>query len=422
MKDHIDNIKNNENKTSNNPSLKLQTNNNITKRSYFTSAINNEDNKNTLILSYLDSIKVNVDKMSSDSEKLQHLIENEWIDIMKNKLQDPNNANHRLISCIHSVNETLYLYLEKSRTIKRLFPSLIDDLNKIANLIIAFSMIVTYSSKYGYTHIAGQIGRMVLYSIYRYQLNEAKNIYFKDKEKDTNIDIYEYFMNYQDFKECNNINEQKLVELGDIYINMFIFNDIVIRHYDKYDSNLAMIKINPDYIKDIVDNIIVHPSSLPMVCQPNKWSDNDFGGFLINREDQNEIIKGSSYKHLHKIENRTNLYKAVNYLNSIKFEINNDLLKYIENEGKHLIEELENNNKLHTLITLKLANIYGKIPFYLNVHADWRGRLYTHSFFLSYQGDDLSSSLIQFDEGESLNECGKIIFIFMVQMLIILII
>ena len=47
-----------------------------------------------------------------------------------------------------------------------------------------------------------------------------------------------------------------------------------------------------------------------------------------------------------------------------------------------------------------------KIPFYLSHMADWRGRIYTHSFFISYQSGDFSNSLINFYEGEKITKDG----------------
>lgn len=44
------------------------------------------------------------------------------------------------------------------------------------------------------------------------------------------------------------------------------------------------------------------------------------------------------------------------------------------------------------------------IPFYLNHICDWRGWVYTQSFFISYQGDDFSNSLINFYEGEKIKK------------------
>jgi DNA-directed RNA polymerase len=55
-----------------------------------------------------------------------------------------------------------------------------------------------------------------------------------------------------------------------------------------------------------------------------------------------------------------------------------------------------NLTKLNIEITLKIVSKYKNLPFYLPTNADWRGRIYTSSFFLSYQGSDFSNALIQF--------------------------
>lgn len=65
-----------------------------------------------------------------------------------------------------------------------------------------------------------------------------------------------------------------------------------------------------------------------MISKPNFWSDNDFGGFLINSEEKNDLITKSN-QHKHIIENRDKLYNAINYLNSIKFKINKSLIHFV---------------------------------------------------------------------------------------------
>jgi hypothetical protein len=46
------------------------------------------------------------------------------------------------------------------------------------------------------------------------------------------------------------------------------------------------------------------------------------------------------------------------------------LLDYLNNEGSFLLDLIEADNILHRIITLKIANTFSNIPFYLNVHAD----------------------------------------------------
>ena len=77
-----------------------------------------------------------------------------------------------------------------------------------------------------------------------------------------------------------------------------------------------------------------------MISPPVKWSGSQFGGYLENK--QISIITGSLIAQQHKTENLANLYKAVNYLQEIKFGINNQLLDFINNEGSYLLEKLDN--------------------------------------------------------------------------------
>jgi DNA-directed RNA polymerase len=48
--------------------------------------------------------------------------------------------------------------------------------------------------------------------------------------------------------------------------------------------------------------------------------------------------------------------------------------------------------------------------FYFNTYADWRGRIYTASYYLSYQGSSLSLALLQFDEGQIISNSGEYLF------------
>lgn len=178
-------------------------------------------------------------------------------------------------------------------------------------------------------------------------------------------------------------------------------------YYDEdFDtSSSETLKVSSEYIDSIKDSIFVHPTSLPMVCKPLPWSEENYGGFIENQYNKDSINTGSNY-HGHKIENKESLFKAVNYLNSTEFQVNIELLNYILNEGEYLLENKNEKQIFQNNITLKVASIYSKFKFYLNLNCDWRGRLYTNSFFLSYQGGDLSRSLIEFANGEKLTEEG----------------
>ena len=61
--------------------------------------------------------------------------------------------------------------------------------------------------------------------------------------------------------------------------------------------------------------------------------------------------------------------RRTNYLNSIKFTINNLLLDYLNNEGNYLLKHNKEKDFQRAII-LKIASTFSKVPFYLNVHAD----------------------------------------------------
>ena len=63
-------------------------------------------------------------------------------------------------------------------------------------------------------------------------------------------------------------------------------------------------------------------------------------------------------------------------------------------------------DKFQANVSINVANTYRNTPFYINHNIDWRGRIYTQSIPLSYQGSDLSISLLCFAEAYKLNNSG----------------
>ena len=61
------------------------------------------------------------------------------------------------------------------------------------------------------------------------------------------------------------------------------------------------------------------------------------------------------------------------------------------------IEKQSHNSKYYQYLnTIKIADLYKEHSFYLPTFADFRGRIYTLTNYLSYQGSDLSRSLLLF--------------------------
>jgi len=96
------------------------------------------------------------------------------------------------------------------------------------------------------------------------------------------------------------------------------------------NEDLFSLEFNENLIQNNIDKLTnILPTNLPMICQPNKWSDTEYGGYLNNKIEKNNLIKGIGINNDHRIYNLNKLYDAINYLNSIKFKVNKEVLDYI---------------------------------------------------------------------------------------------
>lgn len=64
--------------------------------------------------------------------------------------------------------------------------------------------------------------------------------------------------------------------------------------------------------------------------------------YEVNINKKISLIIGSTH-HNHIVENKASLFKAINYLNSIKFSVNNLLLDYLNTDDNYLLK-IESNN------------------------------------------------------------------------------
>lgn len=378
------------------------------KTSYVSNSLSNNalniKTENNLTFGFLNTIEdlinnlkncENIDNQNLENRKheIQKYIESEWINIVKNSMSENKNLTSNLKKVIKFVQESVALANYKRRS-NRIIPILTDTIENLEYVLITFALIISYHNKMGYTALAQIIGNNI---IYYYYTNVVKS-----KSKKDNIE-------WNEFKKLNNITDLRSVLLGDYFLTCFIFSGLIYKEFNREESDIAIVKFNTDYLDEIKKNLIISPSTLPMLCEPAKWGDKKYGGFLENDNLKKEIYtKSPSNKH--KIENKELLYNSVNYLNSIQFEINTDLLEFLAKKGNSLFysnEGISESERLQQAITLKIAETYKNIPIYLNTHTDWRGRLYTNSFFISYQGSDLSASLLLLYNGEVLTKQGQ---------------
>jgi hypothetical protein len=342
-------------------------------------------------LKYIDNI---INHSGLSPFEAQSKMENVWIELIEQKFEDENilikSHSNKLHNLLFEAKKSLDI-LEERKVIKRKFNNnlLNNSLNKLEFILLTFVWCITYSNRLSYTAISRLIGDSIIYHIFKKS---------------------EVLYGYNEFKNNINYTEELQIKLGDFFINLLsqFPHDIFERKFQIssfYTKESVTLSINHLLIEEIRDNLMINPNTLPMLCKPNFWSENSFGGYLENETKEVPVITGANL-HNHKIENKNSLFKAINIMNSIKFGINNTVLNYLNNEGKYLLDSIPPENIIQREIIFKIAQLYSKVPFYLNVHADWRGRIYTQSFFITYQGGDLSSALLNFWEGESLDEAG----------------
>lgn len=145
------------------------------------------------------------------------------------------------------------------------------------------------------------------------------------------------------------------------------------------------------------------------------------GGYLLNNKTYFEPLIIDNLKLVIEttILDKNLIIKMINKLNSVAFTINTKVLDFIiENNDKYhlitvsdhiyskkskltLVEKRElisfNSQKYLALNILSIANIFRNVSeFYIPVRLDYRGRIYTSTEFLTYQGNELSKSLLLF--------------------------
>ena len=178
-----------------------------------------------------------------------------------------------------------------------------------------------------------------------------------------------------------------------------------------------------------------------MLVEPNKVNNDRkylpyLSGELSHIYNPFDTIIKNKYDQMITTKNSENIEYTIHSLNSVKFKINEEMLNYIIEEwnkensvlfkGYNKLLEINKKDKNKTklekqshnsiywqyLNTINLANIYKGYDLYFPTFADFRGRIYTLSNYLSYQGNDLNRSLLLFSltkkesEAQILNEEG----------------
>jgi DNA-dependent RNA polymerase len=297
-----------------------------------------------------------------------------------------------------------------------------------------------------------------------------KNIIIKIDNKDK--------IEYQDFinKICfSEILDDHFYDIGhDIIQFLNLTTDYINIEIKNMDKKHKKTIITPGKsIENLLDISLLDVSCLPMIYKPNNWiiklsnevkennnikiNDNiklnfifnnskqiklcykiiKFGGYLINIFDQTHFIHKNPINAGKLNLINLDIIKTINYIQSIPFIININVLEHILNwiiEDRELNDPLffkkhKETNKLDdykknkdlfkvneilrqdSLFNVNVEIIASAIllrnkTFYHPIFSDWRGRIYTCNTILSFQGNELNRSLLYFKNGNILNNKG----------------
>jgi len=373
--------------------------------------------ENTPFMEYLEQ-EIQLAKFDPKSSQIN--IETKWLHNILNSLEQEteNTEKPEKIKVQYLQNKILKLALKtfelKSKQMVKKFPNLHSDL-KSRHVLIAYGLLDTYVDYLGFTALVFRVSEEILKDIYMSYFKNNKNTL---SPRWQGMGVY----NFNSFKLSLGITSIDKFKLGLFFIEIFLNKPtpLYIRSYKSgeiednneiSDEVMSILIRNTEFLDKNPTKKIISPYSLPMVAEPLNWSDTEFGGFYSNKKLEESIITGKVESH--KMENKAILYNSINKLNKTRFKINSNLLEYLLNDGKVILNRyfslLKNQSDfMQNITSLKLAKIYNMLssPLYITTKADWRGRIYTLSFYLTYQGNELSLALLNLYDGQTLTKEG----------------
>ena len=190
---------------------------------------------------------------------------------------------------------------------------------------------------------------------------------------------------------------------------------------------------------------VMHPTSQPMICRPLPHQGGSTGGHILPTL-REPLIKSRTRgaPDLVTPETAPKVYQAVNGLQNVAWEVNEEVLKdllrtweligcipkasYREDRvpdpepskqdmkvwrlwkahsRKVFYENRANRGKrLAVVMTMSLAQKFVGKPIWFPYKMDFRGRMYTRAAFLAPQGADLARGLLRFSEAKEIGERG----------------
>ena len=260
----------------------------------------------------------------------------------------------------------------------------------------------------------------------------------KENKKNNVFESVKNVCSYSELKDLiKKLDENALLKLGDTLYSLVVENSKLIEtelRTISITNKELVVKIHSIYLNKLI-NSNISLSLLPMVSEPKDVESNGdyYPYYLTNTNvlglEECKVIKGK-YDQKFYTKGSKQFYEGINSMNKIKFKINNEMLEFVisewdykesiffkgynmlkeisENDSKVIKQEKLKHNAVYSLYLniIQIAVLFKDQTFYLPVYADFRGRIYTLSNYLSYQGNDLARSLLLFDTEEYLNKEG----------------
>ena len=221
------------------------------------------------------------------------------------------------------------------------------------------------------------------------------------------------------FKSKFNIDDSSAFDLGYLILSYFRVSTGLIKTKVDFKNTASRDKISYYYLTSYGLNFLTSHNfllglKLPLVVKPNLWDLNSSkkGGYLTDNLLSLTDLIHPSVDNVEKSSITNDLmYSQINYQNSVPFIINQKFYDFIINNGfrlKLLMEDITSietvSDELKSLYLqqsyiLTLSKLYLNFPFYFPMFFDWRGRLYSETSYLTYQGSELSKAMLLFKNG-----------------------
>ena len=237
--------------------------------------------------------------------------------------------------------------------------------------------------------------------------------------------------------EILKLDDKFKFNLGDTLLRVITENCNIFSEEPKkisINNTIIQLKVNDKFTNDITLNGI-SILQLPMLIKPRtiKTKDDYYPYSLSDTTtlyNEGKFFR-SKFDQKYETLSDPSFFNGINYINNIKFKINNQMLLFVveewdkpdsklfngynkkleilESDSKKDINIKKAHNSLYHLYNniLNIAVLYRNAEFYFPVFADFRGRIYPITNFLSYQGNDLARSLLLFSDGEKINKEGN---------------